>query len=124
MAGLLLSLRGPARRRYEISEEHWERLRPLLPGQDGDPGATAKDNRLFLNAVLWSGRTGAPWPDLPGRCGEYNAVWRRFDRGAQKGVWERAFRALQDHDLGWLLWDSTVARAHQHAAGAKKGVPT
>lgn len=111
-------------RRHEIAEEQWERIKDLLPGKDGDPGVTAKDNRLFLNAVLWIGRTGAPWPDLPERFGKYNSVWRRFDRWAQKGVWERVFRALQDPDLEWLLLDSTIARAHQHAAGAKKGVPT
>ena len=111
-------------RRHEIPEEQWERIKNLLPGKDGDPGVTAKDNRLFLNAVLWIARTGAPWPDLPERFGKYNSVWRRFDRWAQKGVWERVFRALQDPDLEWLLLDSTVARAHQHAAGAKKGVPT
>lgn len=111
-------------RRHEIAEEQWERIKDLLPGKQGDPGVTAKDNRLFLNAVLWIGRTGAPWPDLPERFGKYNSVWRRFDRWAKKGVWERVFRALQDPDLEWLLLDSTIARAHQHAAGAKKGVPT
>lgn len=111
-------------RRHEIPEEQWERIKDLLPGKEGDPGVTAQDNRLFLNAVLWIGRTGAPWPDLPERFGKFNSVWRRFDRWAQKGVWERVFRALQDPDLEWLLLDSTIARAHQHAAGAKKGVPT
>lgn len=111
-------------RRHEIPDAQWERIKDLLPGKDGDPGVTAKDNRLFLNAVLWIGRTGAPWPDLPERFGKYNSVWRRFDRWAQKGVWERVFRAWQDPDLEWLLLDSTSARAHQHAAGAKKGVPT
>ena len=110
-------------RRHEIAEEQWERIKDLLPGKDGDPGVTAQDNRLFLNAVLWIGRTGAPWPDLPERFGKFNSVWRRFDRWAKKGVWERVFRALQDPDLEWLLLDSTIARAHQHAAGAKKGVP-
>lgn len=111
-------------RRHEIPEEQWERIKDLLPGKKGDPGVTAQDNRLFLNAVLWIGRTGAPWPDLPERFGKFNSVWRRFDRWAKKGVWERVFRALQDPDLEWLLLDSTIARAHQHAAGAKKGVPT
>jgi transposase len=111
-------------RRHEISDEHWVRIKDLLPGQDGDPGVTAKDNRLFINAVLWIGRTGAPWADLPERFGKYNSVWRRFDRWAKKGAWERVFRALQDPDLEWLLMDSTIARAHQCAAGAKKGVLT
>ena len=47
-------------RRHEITDDHWERIKNLLPGQPGDPGVTAKDNRLFVNAVLWIGKTGAP----------------------------------------------------------------
>ncbi len=108
-------------RRHEIKDEDWVRIRDLLPGQAGQPGVTAKDNRLFLNAVLWIAKTGAPWRDLPERFGKWNSVWRRFDRWAKKGVWERVFLALQDPDLEWLLFDSTVVRAHQHAAGAKGG---
>lgn len=110
-------------RRHEISEEHWIRIKDLLPGKEGDPGVTAKDNRLFINAILWIARTGAPWRDLPERFGKWNSVWRRFDRWAAKGVWENVLGELQDPDLEWLLLDSTVVRAHQHAAGAKKGVP-
>ncbi len=111
-------------RRHAISDEHWERIRDLLPGKEGDPGVTAKDNRLFVDAVLWIGKTGAQWRDLPERFGNWNSVWRRFDRWAHKGVWERIFRELQDPDLEWLILDSSVIRAHQHAAGAKKGVTT
>ena len=111
-------------RRHEITDDSWNRIQNLLPGQEGDPGVTAKDNRLFVNAVLWIAKTGAPWRDLPERFGNWNSVWRRFDRWARKGVWERVFRELQDPDLEWLLIDSTVIRAHQHAAGAKRGVPT
>jgi transposase len=108
--------------RHEIANEHWERIEDFLPGQAGDPGVTAKDNRLFVNAILWIGKTGAPWRDLPERFGKSNSVWRRFDRWAAKGVWLRIFEALKDPDLEWLILDSTVIRAHQHAAGAvKKG---
>jgi transposase len=108
-------------RRHEIKDEDWVRIRDLLPGQPGQPGVNAKDNRLFVNAVLWIAKTGAPWRDLPERFGNWNSVWRRFDRWAKKGVWEQVFLALQDPDLEWLLFDSTVVRAHQHAAGAKGG---
>jgi transposase len=111
-------------RRHEISDEHWLRIKDGLPGQSGDPGVTAADNRLFVNAVLWIAKTGAQWRDLPERFGKWNSVWKRFDRWARKGVWQRVFAALQDTDLEWLLLDSTVIRAHQHAAGAKKGVAT
>ena len=54
-------------RRHEITDDSWNRIQNLLPGQEGDPGVTAKDNRLFVNAVLWIAKTGAPWRDLPER---------------------------------------------------------
>ena len=110
-------------RRYEITDENWERIRDLLPGKAGDPGRTAKDNRLFINAVLWVARTGAPWPDLPERFGKPNTAFQRFNRWSKKGIWQRVFEALQDPDLEWLMIDSTVVRAHQHAAGQKKAPP-
>ena len=108
-------------RRHEMKDEDWERIKDLLPGQAGDPGVTAKDNRLFVNAVLWIGKTGAPWRDLPERFGRWDSVWKRFDRWSKKGVWERVFHTLQDPDLEWTIIDSTVVRAHQHAAGKKGG---
>ncbi len=107
-------------RRHEIKDDDWERIKDLLPGQPGDPGVTAKDNRLFINAVLWIAKTGAPWRDLPERFGPWGSVWKRFDRWAKKGVWEGAFEVLKDPDLEWMIMDSTVVRAHQHAAGAEK----
>ena len=108
------------RHRHAISDEHWERIKDLLPGRPGQPGWTAKDNRLFVDAVLWIAKTGAPWRDLPERFGKWNTVWKRFDRWAEKGVWKAVFEALQDPDLEWLMLDSTVVRAHPCAAGAKK----
>ena len=111
------------RRRYEISDESWERIKDLLPGKHGDPGRTARDNRQFINAVLWIGRSGAAWRDLPERYGNWNTVYRRFDRWSRKGVWLAVFEALQDPDLEWLMIDSTTVRAHQHAAGQKKAWP-
>lgn len=111
-------------RRHALADAHWERIKDLLPGKEGDPGVTAADNRLFVDAVLWIAKTGVPWRDLPERFGRWNSVWKRFDRWARKGTWLRVFQALQDPDLEWLLLDSSVIRAHQHAAGAKKGVMT
>jgi transposase len=109
------------RHRHAISDEDFDRIKDLLPGRHGTPGARAKDNRLFVDAVLWIAKTGAPWRDLPERFGPWNSVWRRFDRWARRGVWQKVFEALQDPDLEWLILDSTVIRAHPHAAGAKKG---
>ena len=109
------------RHRHAISDEDFDRIKDLLPGRHGTPGARAKDNRLFVDAVLWIAKTGAPWRDLPERFGPWDSVWRRFDRWARRGVWQKVFEALQDPDLEWLILDSTVIRAHPHAAGAKKG---
>jgi transposase len=110
-------------RRHAISDEQWERIKDVLPGREGSPGRPADGNRLFVDAVLWIGKTGAPWRDLPERFGKWNSVWKRFDRWAGAGVWRRVFDALQDPDLEWLILDSTIIRAHPHAAGAKK-MPT
>jgi transposase len=106
--------------RHAISDADWDRVKDLLPGRPGQPGWVAKDNRLFLDAVLWVAKTGAPWRDLPERLGHWNSVWKRFDRWAKKGTWRRVFEALQDPDLEWLILDSTIIRAHPHAGGAKK----
>ena len=107
--------------RHAVSDENWQRIKDLLPGKAGDPGVTAKDNRLFLDAVLWIAKTGAGWRDLPERFGLWNSVWKRFSRWAKKGRWQAIFEHLQDPDLEWLILDSTIIRAHPHAAGAKKG---
>lgn len=106
--------------RHAISDADWDRIKDLLPGRPGRTGWRATDNRLFVDAVLWIARTGAPWRDLPERFGNWNSAWRRFDRWASKGTWKMVFEALQDPDLEWLILDSTVIRAHPCAAGAKK----
>ena len=109
-------------RRHEISDEQWDKIKDGLPGKPGDPGQTAADNRGFINAVLWVARTGAPWRDLPERFGPWNSVFQRFNRWCKRGVWARILRVWKDPDLESLMLDSTVIRAHQHAAGAlKKG---
>lgn len=109
-------------RRHEITDSAWDRIEHLLPGRAGDVGVTAADNRLFINAVYWIAKTGAPWRDLPARFGQWNSVFQRFNRWSKKGVWQRVSEALSEEaDLEWLLIDSTVVRAHQHAAGQKKG---
>lgn len=102
--------------RHAISDADWSRVECLLPRRRGP----VADNRLFLDAVLWVARTGAAWRDLPERFGNWNSVWRRFDRFAAAGVWARVFAELRDPDVEWLLLDSTVIRAHPCAAGAKK----
>ena len=106
--------------RHAISDADWDRIKDFLPGRPGQTGWLAADNRRFIDAVLWIAKTGAPWRDLPERFGNWNSVWRRFDRWARKGTWAQVFEALQDPDLEWLILDSTVVRAHPCAAGAEK----
>jgi len=107
--------------RYGLRNDQWERIAHLLPGKEGDVGATAKDNRLFVDAVLYRYRAGIPWRDLPERFGDPIAIHTRFSRWAKTGVWERVFSDLAaDADNEYAMIDSTIVRAHQHSAGAKK----
>ena len=106
--------------RHEISDADWNRIMDLLPGLPGQHGGVARDNRQFVNAVLWIAKTGAPWRDLPERLGKWNSQWRRFDRWASKGRLGQIAGALRDPDMDVLILDSTVIRAHPCAAGAKK----
>jgi transposase len=104
-----------------LRDDPWERIAHLLPGKAGDRGVTAKDHRLFIEAVLWIARTGAPWRDLPAQFGRWHSVYMRFSRWSKPGVWERLMAALSDEpDLEELLIDATIVRAHQQAAGAQK----
>ena len=109
-------------RRYGLREDQWEAIRDWLPGRQGTRGVTARDNRLFVEAVLYRYRAGIPWRDLPERFGDWKNIHRRHSRWAQSGVWQRVFEALsKDTDNEYAMIDSTIVRAHQHAAGAKKG---
>jgi transposase len=108
--------------RLILSDDQWERVAPLLPGKVGDPGRSAADNRMFLEAVLWTARVGGPWRDLPPMLGNWNSVFQRFRRWAVKGVFERLFEVLSgDPDFEYAMVDATIVRVHQHGAGAKGG---
>lgn len=113
-------------RRYALRDDQWARIEPLLPGREGHVGGTARDNRLFVEAVLYRYRAGIPWRDLPERFGPWKAVHTRFSRWAASGVWGRVFDALNaDADDEYAMLDATIVRAHQHSAGArKKGATT
>ena len=109
--------------RRELTDSQWQRIEKLVPGKKGDKGRGGKDNRLFVDAVLWILRTGAPWRDLPDEFGKWNSVYTRFLRWARKGRWESLFKALADDpDFEHVMIDATIVRAHQHAAGAKGGL--
>jgi transposase len=106
-----------------LSDEQWERIAPLLPGKEGDPGRSGEDNRLFVEAVLWLVRAGAPWRDLPPRFGKWGSVWKRFRRWAEKGVFERIFNKLSEApDFEYVLIDGTIVKVHRHGTGARGGL--
>src|SRR5579871_3568662 len=113
-------------RRYGLRDDQWARIEGLLPGREGHVGGTARDNRRFVDAVLYRYRAGIPWRDLPERFGDWKNVHRRFSRWAASGVWGRLFAALsEDADNEYAMIDATIVRAHQHSAGAvKKGALT
>lgn len=108
-------------RRYALTDAQWELIEDLLPGRAGHVGRPASDNRLFVDAVLYRYRAGIAWRDLPERFGDFRVIHLRHSRWSRSGVWQRVFEALaQDADNEWALIDSTIVRAHQHSAGAKK----
>ena len=114
-------------KRYELTDAQWRRLKPLLPPERPRTGRPNHDHRTILNGILWVLRTGAPWRDLPEHYGRVGTVSSRFYRWRQSGVWQRVLEALQaqadaegliDWDLHFV--DTSVIRAHQHAAGARR----
>jgi transposase len=109
-------------KRHELSDAQWARIAELLPGKQGDRGRTAKDNRIFVDGVLWVLRSGARWSDLPERYGKWKSVHKRFTRWAKAGVWERVFAVLtKDRRNEYLMLDTSLVRAHQQAATGKGG---
>ena len=111
--------------RRELTDRHWLRIEKLVPGKEGDRGRSGEDNRLFVDAVLWVLRTGSPWRDLHPEFGNWNSVYVRFRRWARKGTWESLFKALADDpNFEAIMIDATIVRAHQHSAGAKRGLKT
>ena len=109
--------------RFVLSDTTWSTIAPLLPGKASDCGVTAKDNRLFLEAVLWRVRVGGPWRDLPPGFGNWNSVFRRFRRWAEEGVFDRIFDVVSgDPDFEYALIDGTIISTHPKASGAKGGL--
>ena len=108
-------------RRYDLSDTEWQLIAPLLPNKPR--GVARVDDRLVINGIFYILRTGSPWRDLPERFGPYTTVYNRYNRWAKAGVWLKVFETLAAKSpQSMQLIDSSIIRAHQHAAGAKKGV--
>jgi transposase len=113
--------------RGDLTTEQWARLERLLP-KGVKPGRPPKwSKRQLIDGIRWRTRTGAPWRDVPARYGPWQTVYGLFRRWQRDGAWQRILTALkaQADTRGLITWDvsvdSTVMRAHQHAAGARKG---
>lgn len=110
-------------KRYGLREDQWQRIKDLLPGREGHVGGTAKDNRLFVEAVLYRYRAGIAWRDLPERFGDFRVIHTRHMRWSRSGVWQRIFEHLAaDADNEYAMIDATIVTAHQASAGAKRGI--
>lgn len=106
--------------RTVLCDEQWDNIQGLLSGKSTDGGVTAKNNRQFIEAVLWIARTGAPWRDLPEKLGYWHRVYVRYNRWSVKGVWHRIIEALSaDPDLEYLMIDGSIVRVHPHGAPQK-----
>jgi transposase len=112
--------------RFELTDQEYARIEPLLPSMVPQRGGRWRDHRQVINGILFRVRTGVPWRDVPDRYGPWKTLYKRFTRWESDGTWVRVEARLrtQAEAVGGLGWDahadSTVVRAHQHAAGARK----
>ena len=112
-------------KRYELNAGQWKKIEGMLPGRAGSVGVTARDNRQFVNGVLWVLRSGAQWKDLPTGYGNWKSTHKRFTRWGRSGIWERIFQTLvKDPDNTYVMIDSTIIRVHQQAVCGKGGTKT
>jgi transposase len=114
--------------RGDLSDAEWERLRPFLPVSNGRCGRW-RDHRQVIDGILHRVRTGVQWRDLPERFGPWKTVYERHRQWSADGTWERLLQQVQAAadavgDIDWdIAVDSTIVRAHQHAAGARTDPP-
>jgi len=104
-----------------LTDEQWARIAPLIPGGCKGKRGPRSNNRRFMEAVFWMARSGGRWKDLPERFGKVSTVKQRYYDWIERGVFAAIFQALSgEADMEWLMVDSTIVRAHQHAAGARR----
>lgn len=113
-------------RRHDLTDVQWAVLQPLLPTPASTGRARKWSRRQLVDGIRWRVRTGCPWRDIPDRYGPWQTIYGLFRRWQRDGTWARVLTALQTladaaGRIGWdVSVDSTVARAHPHAAGARK----
>lgn len=106
--------------RFVLTDAQWAKLEPHYLGKPTAPGRSGKNNRLFMEAVLWIVRTGGPWRDLPALFGNWSTAFRRFRDWREADVFKRIFDALShEPDMEYAMVDATIVKVHRHGQGAK-----
>jgi len=101
-------------RRYALTDSQWKQIKDLLLGRPGHVGAPAKNNHLFVDAVLFRYHAGISWHDLSERFSNFRIVHLRHMRWIRSGVWLKVFNALRAQaDNEYAMIDSTIVRTHQ-----------
>jgi transposase len=109
--------------RFVLTDAQWAKMEPHCLGKRGDPGRSGKDNRRFVEAVLWIVRTGSPWRDLPAMFGNWSTVYTRFRDWVRADVLALLFEAVSDEpDMEYAMVDATIVKVHRHGQGAKGGL--
>jgi transposase len=109
--------------RFVLKDAQWAKMEPHCLGKPGGPGRSGKDNRLFVEAVLWIVRTGSAWRDLPAFFGKWNSVYVRFRDWVRADVFVRLFEACSDEpDMEYAMVDAAIVKVHRHGQGAKGGL--
>jgi transposase len=109
--------------RFVLTDAQWAKMDPHCLGKPSDPGRSGRNNRLFMEAVLWIVRTGSPWRDLPALFGNWSTTYRRFKDWREADVFKRIFDALSEEaDMEYAMVDATIVKVHRHGQGAKGGL--
>ena len=109
--------------RFILTDAQWAKMEPHCLGKPTDPGRSGRNNRLFLEAVLWIVRTGSPWRDLPAMFGNWSTAFRRFRDWREADVFKRIFDALSEEpDMEYAMVDANIVKVHRHGQGAKGGL--
>ena len=109
--------------RVVLTDAQWAKIEPVCLGKRADPERSGRDNRLFIEAVLWIARTGSPWRYLPERFGNLSTAFQRFRDWRKADVFKRIFDALTDEpDMEYAMVDATIVKVHRHGQGAKGGL--
>ena len=107
--------------RHDITDRIWAKLESII-NQWTWGGSNSNDSRVFINAVFWVLRTGAPWRDLPPDYGKFGSIHKRYKRWCDTGRWEKILeQVIEEPDFEWLMIDASHCKVHPHAAGAVGG---